>query len=110
MQVEACGICFSDTSCRMPSTSIRARDPRGRQRVRRNDEQLETVVHDRNRDISYAGCGLAHYIGGQVDDAYELHPPSADRPAVHQVGVFAVASQEVRSVAAVRALAMSQGP
>jgi len=27
-------------------------------KARRNDEQLEIVVYDRDRDISYSGCGL----------------------------------------------------
>jgi len=43
-------------------------------KARRNDEQLEIVVYDRDRDISYSGCGLPYYVGGQVADADELHP------------------------------------
>jgi len=43
-------------------------------KARRNDEQLEIVVYDRDRDISYSGCGLPYYVGGQVTDADELHP------------------------------------
>ena len=27
-------------------------------KARRNDEQLEIAVYDRDRDISYSGCGL----------------------------------------------------
>jgi len=43
-------------------------------KARRNDEQLEIVVYDRDRDISYSGCGIPYYVGGQVADADELHP------------------------------------
>ena len=43
-------------------------------KARRNDEDLEIVVYDRDRDISYSGCGLPYYVGGQVADADELHP------------------------------------
>jgi NADPH-dependent 2,4-dienoyl-CoA reductase/sulfur reductase-like enzyme/rhodanese-related sulfurtransferase len=43
-------------------------------KARRNDEELEIVVYDRDRDISYSGCGLPYYVGGQVADADELHP------------------------------------
>jgi NADPH-dependent 2,4-dienoyl-CoA reductase/sulfur reductase-like enzyme/rhodanese-related sulfurtransferase len=43
-------------------------------KARRNDEQLEIVVYDRDRDISYSGCGFPYYVGGQVADADELHP------------------------------------
>lgn len=43
-------------------------------KARRNDEQLEIVVYDRDHDISYSGCGIPYYVGGLVDDADELHP------------------------------------
>jgi NADPH-dependent 2,4-dienoyl-CoA reductase/sulfur reductase-like enzyme/rhodanese-related sulfurtransferase len=43
-------------------------------KARRNDEELEIVVYDRDRDISYSGCGIPYYVGGQVADAEELHP------------------------------------
>jgi NADPH-dependent 2,4-dienoyl-CoA reductase/sulfur reductase-like enzyme/rhodanese-related sulfurtransferase len=43
-------------------------------KARRNDEQLEIVVYERDRDISYSGCGLPYYVGGEVADADELHP------------------------------------
>lgn len=29
-------------------------------KARRNDEQLEIVVYDRDRDISYSGCGIPY--------------------------------------------------
>lgn len=43
-------------------------------KARRNDEGLEIVIYDRDQDISYSGCGIPYYVGGQVDDADELHP------------------------------------
>ena len=43
-------------------------------KARRNDEDLEIVVYDRDQDISYSGCGIPYYVGGEVDDADELHP------------------------------------
>lgn len=43
-------------------------------KARRNDEELEIVVYDRDRDISYSGCGIPYYVGGLVADAGELHP------------------------------------
>ena len=43
-------------------------------KARRNDENLEIVVYDRDKDISYSGCGIPYYVGGEVDDADELHP------------------------------------
>ena len=46
-------------------------------KARRNDEELEIVVHDRDRDISYSGCGLPYDVRGQVADADELHPRDA---------------------------------
>ncbi len=43
-------------------------------KARRNDEAMEITVYERDRDISYSGCGLPYFIGGQVADADVLHP------------------------------------
>jgi len=43
-------------------------------KARRNDEAMEIVVYERDRDISYSGCGIPYYVGGDVEDAAELHP------------------------------------
>lgn len=43
-------------------------------KARRNDESLEIVVYERDRDISYSGCGIPYFVGGVVADAAELHP------------------------------------
>jgi NADPH-dependent 2,4-dienoyl-CoA reductase/sulfur reductase-like enzyme len=43
-------------------------------KARRNDEAMQIVVYERDQDISYSGCGLPYFIGGQVPDAEVLHP------------------------------------
>lgn len=43
-------------------------------KARRNDEEMEIVIYERDRDISYSGCGLPYFIGGAVADADALHP------------------------------------
>jgi len=43
-------------------------------KARRNDEALQIVVYERDRDISYSGCGIPYFVGGQVAEAAELHP------------------------------------
>jgi NADPH-dependent 2,4-dienoyl-CoA reductase/sulfur reductase-like enzyme len=45
-----------------------------RAKARRNDKELAIVVYDHDRDITYSGCGLPYYVGGQVADPDELHP------------------------------------
>ncbi len=46
-------------------------------KARRNDETAEIVLYDRDRHISYSGCGLPYYIGGQVQDFGSLVPRDA---------------------------------
>ena len=41
-------------------------------RIRRLDEQAETVVFERSGYVSYANCGLPYYIGGVIEDAEDL--------------------------------------
>lgn len=43
-------------------------------KARRNDETAEIVIYERDRDISYSGCGLPYYIGGEVENLDELTP------------------------------------
>ncbi|MCL1939731.1 MAG: FAD-dependent oxidoreductase [Desulfovibrionaceae bacterium] len=40
----------------------------------RNDRQAAIVIYEKDTDISYAGCGLAYYIGGKVDALEQLAP------------------------------------
>lgn len=43
-------------------------------KARRNDDQAEIVIYERDQHISYSGCGLPYYIGGEVEDITELTP------------------------------------
>lgn len=43
-------------------------------KARRNDETAEIVIYDRDRYISYSGCGMPYYIGGEVEEADSLTP------------------------------------
>ena len=46
-------------------------------KARRNTETAEIVIYDRDRDISYSGCGLPYYVGGEVEDIDALTPRDA---------------------------------
>ncbi len=46
-------------------------------KARRNTEAAQIVIYDRDRDISYSGCGLPYYVGGEVDDIEDLRPRDA---------------------------------
>ncbi len=43
-------------------------------KARRNDEESEIIIFDKDKDISYSGCGLPYYIGNNVKDRDELVP------------------------------------
>lgn len=43
-------------------------------KARRNDKQAEIVIYERDQDISYSGCGLPYYIGGEIQDIGVLTP------------------------------------
>lgn len=43
-------------------------------KVRRNDDNAEIVIYEKDRDISYSGCGLPYYIGKEIEDIDELTP------------------------------------
>lgn len=43
-------------------------------KARRNDDMAEIVIYEKDQDISYSGCGLPYYIGGEVKDVEELTP------------------------------------
>lgn len=42
--------------------------------ARRNDPSIEIVIYERDRFISYSGCGIPLLLGGQVSNAEQLHP------------------------------------
>ncbi|MHC1684462.1 MAG: FAD-dependent oxidoreductase [Clostridiaceae bacterium] len=43
-------------------------------KARRNDDEAEIVIYEKDKDISYSGCGLPYYIGGEIEDLDELTP------------------------------------
>ena len=43
-------------------------------KARRNSEDSEIVIYEKDRYISYTGCGMPYYLGGKVKDAGELTP------------------------------------
>ncbi len=43
-------------------------------KARRNNENAEIVIYEKDHYISYSGCGMPYYIGGEVESADELTP------------------------------------
>ena len=43
-------------------------------KARRNDEEAEIVIYDKDRYISYSGCGMPYYLGKYVEKAETLTP------------------------------------
>lgn len=43
-------------------------------KARRNNEEAEIVIYDKDSFISYSACGMPYYIGGEVESADELTP------------------------------------
>ena len=43
-------------------------------KARRNNDDAEIVIYEKDQDISYSGCGLPYYIGGIVKEINELTP------------------------------------
>lgn len=43
-------------------------------KARRNDSEAEIVIYEKDKDISYAGCGLPYYIGGVINDLSDITP------------------------------------
>ena len=43
-------------------------------KARRNSEELEVTVYEKDTYISYSGCGMPYYIGGEVESADALTP------------------------------------
>jgi NADPH-dependent 2,4-dienoyl-CoA reductase/sulfur reductase-like enzyme/rhodanese-related sulfurtransferase len=43
-------------------------------KARRNSEDAEIVVYEKDSFISYSGCGMPYYIGGVVESVQELTP------------------------------------
>ncbi|MGK0464895.1 FAD-dependent oxidoreductase [Clostridium sp.] len=47
-------------------------------KARRNDEDAEIIIFDKDTDISYSGCGLPYYIGNKVKNRAEIVPRDSD--------------------------------
>ena len=43
-------------------------------KARRNTETARITVYERDHDISYSGCGLPYFVGGEVETIDELTP------------------------------------
>lgn len=43
-------------------------------KARRNNEDLQITIYDRDQDISYSGCGIPYFVGGEIADIDELTP------------------------------------
>ncbi len=43
-------------------------------KARRNDEEAEIVIYEKDNFISYSGCGMPYYIGGEIQSVEELTP------------------------------------
>jgi NADPH-dependent 2,4-dienoyl-CoA reductase/sulfur reductase-like enzyme/rhodanese-related sulfurtransferase len=43
-------------------------------KARRNTESAQIVIYERDLDISYSGCGLPYYVGGEVAEMDALTP------------------------------------
>ena len=43
-------------------------------KARRNSEQAEITIYERDSYISYSGCGMPYFLGGEVERAEELTP------------------------------------
>lgn len=46
-------------------------------KARRNTETARITVYERDHDISYSGCGLPYFVGGEVENIDELTPRNA---------------------------------
>ncbi|WP_312193082.1 FAD-dependent oxidoreductase, partial [Exiguobacterium sp.] len=46
-------------------------------KARRNSEDLEITIYDRDEDISYSGCGIPYFVGGEIAELDELTPRDA---------------------------------
>ena len=43
-------------------------------KARRNSEDAQITIYEKDRFISYSGCGMPYFLGGEVADAAELTP------------------------------------
>ena len=43
-------------------------------KARRNDEQAEITIYEKDQFISYSGCGMPYFIGGEIETVDRLTP------------------------------------
>jgi NADPH-dependent 2,4-dienoyl-CoA reductase/sulfur reductase-like enzyme/rhodanese-related sulfurtransferase len=43
-------------------------------KVRRNDDYAEITIYEKDYDISYSGCGMPYFIGGEIENIEDLVP------------------------------------
>ena len=43
-------------------------------KARRNTEDAEITIYEKDSYISYSGCGMPYFLGGEVEKAGELTP------------------------------------
>lgn len=43
-------------------------------KARRNAPDADIVLYERDQDISYVGCGIPYYVGGEFEDVTTLRP------------------------------------
>lgn len=41
-------------------------------KLKRENRSVQVEVYTKSRDISYAGCGLPYYVGGNIESREEL--------------------------------------
>lgn len=43
-------------------------------KARRNNQDAEIVIYERDSNISYSGCGMPYYISGEIEDYCDIVP------------------------------------
>ena len=43
-------------------------------KARRNNEAADIIVYEKDHFISYSGCGMPYFLGGEIKDMEELTP------------------------------------
>ncbi len=46
--------------------------------IRRNNKEAKIIIYEKDKYISYAGCGMPYYISNEVNDFSELVPRDAE--------------------------------
>ena len=68
------GAIWEDTSMRILVIGAVAAGTSAAAKARRNNEEAEIVVYEKDAYISYSGCGMPYFIGGHISKAEELFP------------------------------------